>query len=101
MRSPLPHRRHSETFAFVHGKIKYFATIGFDREWNAKEIFLVGGKAGTEVEAIARDSSVAASLALQYGVPLNVLRSAMTRLDGPDAAGPLGHALDLVAGVQS
>lgn len=45
---------------------------------------------------IASDSAVAASLALQYGCPIEVLQRAFLREEDGSAAGPLGHIFDLM-----
>ena len=48
-----------------------------------------------------RESAIAASLALQYGCPLDVLRRALLRDPRGRASTPLGAALDLIAGGES
>jgi hypothetical protein len=48
-------------------------------------------------DTAARDSAVVASIALQYGVPLDVLRHALMRDAQGRPSGPLGTALDLIA----
>lgn len=100
-RHPLPSRRHSDTIPFDHDRIKYFASYGRAVGPGAvlgpvMEVFLQGGKAGSAVEAVARDSAVAVSIALQHGAPLQVLQHSMTRLDSGAAAGPMGAALDVI-----
>lgn len=45
----------------------------------------------------ARDASIMCSIALQYGVPAEVLRHAIGRNSDGSAAGPLGKLLDLIA----
>jgi hypothetical protein len=49
----------------------------------------------------ACDAAVVASIALQYGVPLEVIRKALMRDARGQASGPLGVALDRVAGGES
>ena len=94
----LPNRRASETFAFDCGPHRYIATVsyfpGTDR---LAEIFLGNGRAGSDVDAAAKDSAVVASIALQHGVPVDVIRNALLRDSRGNANGPLGHALDLLA----
>jgi hypothetical protein len=46
---------------------------------------------------LASDAGVAASLALQYGCPLETIRKALMRDERGFATGPLGVALDLVS----
>jgi ribonucleoside-diphosphate reductase alpha chain len=61
------------------------------------ELFLQNHKAGSQADANARDSAVAASLALQFGCPLETLRGAVLRNADGTAATPLGAALDVIA----
>ena len=62
------------------------------------EIFLTNGRIDSHADAMARDAAVAASLALQHGTSLETLRRALLRDPHGVASGPLGTALDLVAG---
>jgi hypothetical protein len=99
-RARLPNRRLAETFELeVHG-LKYTATIGRFSDGSVGEVFLQNHKPGSQSDTNARDSAVAASLALQFGCPLDTLRRAVLR----DAAGrpstPLGGALDRIAEVE-
>jgi hypothetical protein len=98
MRTRLPNRRQSETFEFTHEGHRYTACVGFDRKGAPAEVFLSTGKPGSGLEAVARDLAVTLSLGLQFGVPVDTLRHAVTRLDDGTAAGPAGKLLDLVAG---
>lgn len=98
-RAILPTRRESDRIKFEFSGIKYYGTIGYtviSGESRISEIFLQAGRIGSGIEAIARDTAVAASLALQYGCPVDVMRNAVTRLDDKSPAGPLGMFLDLV-----
>ena len=45
----------------------------------------------------AQDAAVVCSLALQHGVPLDVIRHALMRDAHGGASGPLAAALDLLA----
>jgi ribonucleoside-diphosphate reductase alpha chain len=100
MRAPLPNRRLAERLKFEHRNIRYYATLGYDPSDGSAplEIFLSAGKIGSGIEAIARDTAVFASLALQHGCPLETLRNAVTRLDDGTAAGPGGRLLDIISG---
>lgn len=101
MREVLPNRRYSEVISLDHDGILFNGQVSFSPEGKPLEIFLDGGKNGTAVQAVARDSAVAVSLALQFGTPLEILRKAMTRDDHGRAAGPIGAFLDLVSEVVS
>jgi hypothetical protein len=98
-RQYLPNRRASTTFDFECGPHHYTATIshfpGTDR---LAEIFLGNGRAGSDIDAAAKDSAVVASIALQHGVPVETIRKALLRDPRSIASSPLGVALDLIAG---
>ena len=49
-------------------------------------------------DTAAKDAAVICSIALQYGVPLDVIRHALLRDSRGVASSPLGVALDLIAG---
>ena len=51
---------------------------------------------GSQSDFNARDSAIAASLALQYGCPLETLRRALLRDSQDNASTPLGAALDAI-----
>lgn len=104
-RKRLPQRRRavSTEIDFVRGDgatVKYSATVGFYPDGKPGEIFINGPKDGTDMAAICADGSVLISIALQYGVPLEVLAAAIGRapleVDG-DPVRPvsvLGAAID-------
>ena len=60
-------------------------------------MFLQSLKPASQSDSNARDSAIAASLALQYGCPLDVLRRALLRDAQGRASTPLGRALDIIA----
>jgi hypothetical protein len=97
-RERLPNRRFSESFTFRCGPFAYVATVSFFADGRLAEIFLGNGKAGSGTDTAAKDSAVVASIALQYGVPAGVIRRALMRDSSGCASGPLGAALDLLAG---
>lgn len=96
-RRRLPNRRASETFGFDWMGMHYSATISRFPDGGLAEIFLANGKINSMADVAARDSAVVASLALQHGTPLDVIRKALLRDPRGAAAGPLGAALDLIA----
>jgi hypothetical protein len=93
----LPNRRASTTLAFECGLHRFIATISHFPNGELAEIFLGNGRAGSHIDAAAKDSAVVASIVLQYGVPLNVLRKALLRDIHGVASSPLGTALDIIA----
>ena len=100
-RARLPNRRAAVTFSFDVGKHRYNATAGYfiDGPLAGKlaEIFLSNGRAGSDVDAAARDSAILCSLCLQHGAHIETLRRALLRDAQGRASSPLGAALDLLA----
>lgn len=102
-RELLPERRPSATEVFEQttsagGVVAYTMTVGYYDEAMTRpgEVFLSAGKAGTDVEVNARDGAIAISIALQHGVPLDILAHAMTRNGDGSPSGPLGAALEFI-----
>src|SRR2546430_685001 len=97
-RQRLPSRRASTNFTFDCGPHRYIATISyFPGTDQLSEIFLGNGRAGSDVDAAAKDSAVIASIALQFGIPVDVIRKALLRDSQGRASSPLGAALDRIA----
>lgn len=89
----LPQRRSAETFDVVHGPYRFIVSIGyFDDGAEPAEIFVTGTKAGSDMEALARDGAVLLSLALQHGVPVQTIVHSITR-DGLGAPSSVIGAL--------
>ena len=80
-RAILPQRRRSDTFELKHGgqNATFQVTVGHYPNGKVGEVFISGAKAGSEVDAVARDGAVLLSLALQFGIPLETIRHAITR----------------------
>ena len=93
----LPNRRRSANFEFEHNNIRYFVTYSYFAGGGVGEIFIGNHKAGSHLDACVRDLGVAASLALQFGCPLDTLRGALLRNADGTPATALGAALDLIA----
>jgi hypothetical protein len=96
-RRRLPNRRACETFAFQCNGLDYTASVSFFANGELAEIFLSNAKAGSQSDSAAKDSAVVASIALQHGAPLDVMRRALLRDGHGIASSPLGAALDLLA----
>jgi hypothetical protein len=96
-RERLPNRRASVSFELAVGGLHYSATISQYPDGRTAEIFLANHKPGSQSDSNARDAAVAASLALQFGCPLDVLRRALLRDAQGNASTPLGAALDALA----
>jgi hypothetical protein len=97
-RMRLPNRRGGLTFEFACGPHRYVATVSyFPGSDHLAEIFLGNGRAGSDVDAAAKDSAIVCSLALQYGAPVETIRHALLRDGRGGAASPLCAALDCIA----
>ena len=97
-RERLANRRHSETFEIVAaGGMGYRVTISRYADGRVAEIFIANHKVGSDADAAAKDSAVVASIALQFGVPLETIRHALLRDSRGVASSPLGVALDRIA----
>ena len=97
-RGHLPNRRLSETFAFECNRLRYVATVSLFDDGRLAEIFISNAKVGSHLHSAAKDSAVVCSIALQYGVPIDVIRRALLRDAQGRASSPLGVALDLITG---
>jgi ribonucleoside-diphosphate reductase alpha chain len=96
-RERLRNRRRSETFTFeLHG-LRYLASFSRFDDGRVAEVFLQNHKPASQSDSNARDAAIAASLALQHGCPLDVLRRALLRDAHGNASTPLGCALDIIA----
>ena len=96
-RQVLPHRRASETATVRHGDRAFDVTFGRRPDGTVGEVFVSGPKAGSSLEAVARDGAVLLSLALQHGMPLEVMRHAITREANGEPSTIIGRVLDLLA----
>ena len=95
-RQRLPNRRLAETFDIEVAGLFYTCTVGRFPDGQIGELFPQNHKPGSQSDANARDAAVAASLALQFGCPLQTLRRALLRDPMGRASTPLGAALDLI-----
>lgn len=97
-RERLPNRRGSKTFSLDCGGLSYIATVSLFADGRLGEIFLTNHKSGSDTDTAARDSAIVCSLALQHGADLEIIRKALCRDSQGKANGPLGLALDMLAG---
>lgn len=72
-RKKLPEERNAITHKFSIGGHEGYITVGMFEDGSPGEIFLVMSKEGTVVSGLMDSFATAISMALQYGVPLNVL----------------------------
>jgi hypothetical protein len=96
-RERLPTRRACEGFEIEALGLQYHVSVGHFADGRLAEIFLNAAKPGSAADSAAADSAITASIALQYGVPLGVLRHALLRDSRGQPSGPLGLVLDKLA----
>jgi ribonucleoside-diphosphate reductase alpha chain len=96
-RERLPNRRASWIFEFEIRGQNYTCSYSRFADGRLAEIFLQNHKAGSQSDANARESAIAASIALQFGRPIDTLRGAVLRTPDGSASTPLGAALDAIA----
>ena len=96
MRQRLKDRRPCESFDLEVAGQRYTATIGRHADDTIGEIFLQSHKPGSQSDSNARDAGIAASLALQFGCPLETLRHALLRDSHGWPSTPLGAAIDIM-----
>ena len=98
MRTRLPDRRPAMSFDLTVAGLQFTATVG-SVNGRVMEVFLQNHKPGSAADVFARDAAIAASLALQFGCPLEVLRRAVLRDPRGAPSTPLGAAIDVIAGM--
>src|SRR5262249_31417479 len=96
-RERLPDKRPSISFDFEVGTLRYTATVSRYADGRIGEIFIQNSKPGSSSDNYARDGAIAASLAMQHGCSLDVLRRAVLRDPQGRASIRRGAALDLIA----
>jgi hypothetical protein len=96
-RRRLPNRRASESFDFKIMGLRFVCTVGFFSDGTIGEIFLTNHRVNSGAGIMASDQAVLASLALQYGCPLETLSKALMRDSAGRATSPIGRALDFIA----
>lgn len=95
-RRRLPNRRGSMTFTLEVSGLKFTATASCFDDGVLGEVFLQNHKADSTAGIMASDAAIAASLALQFGCPVETLRKALCRDARGNATGPLGRVLDML-----
>src|SRR5262245_47282285 len=86
--------RLSDRFDVRHNGQRYHVSIGRFREGSLAEVFVSGGKSGSDLEAVCHDAAVALSIALQFGVPLDPIRHAVTRNTDGSPSSVIGAVLE-------
>jgi hypothetical protein len=95
-RRRLPNRRPAITTAFERDGARFEMTIGYYADGRIGEVFFNADRANSLLDFLMSDAAILASLALQYGAPLDELRHALKRDIRGEAASPIGAALDRI-----
>ncbi|CAJ0876685.1 hypothetical protein AMST5_02808 [freshwater sediment metagenome] len=95
-RKRLSNRRAHEVIAFQFRGRSYVAGVGRFDDGSIAELFIDAEKQSTDAADDARDAAVTASLALQFGCPMDAIRAAVTRDAAGNPAGIIGAVLDLI-----
>jgi hypothetical protein len=96
-RQRLSDRRDSTVFSLECNGLRYTASASWFDDGRPGEVFVGNHRADSHADACAKDAAILASLALQYGAPLDVLRRALLRDSQGRPSTPIGCALDLLA----
>lgn len=94
-RLQLSNRRQHELQELVFQGHIFTLGIGRFDDNSLAEIFIDAEKS-SPLTTVARDAAVCVSIALQYGVPAEAIRSAVTREANGAPAGLVGAVLDLL-----
>jgi hypothetical protein len=97
-RERLPNRRACRSFTFELNGLKFSATVSRFPDGRISELFLNNHKAGNQSDTNARDAAIIFSFAVQHGADTDAIRKALCRDSQGRALGPVGVALDLLAG---
>jgi ribonucleoside-diphosphate reductase alpha chain len=96
-RQRLPDRRFSTVFSFECNGLHYTASASWFDDGKLGEVFVGNHRADSHADACAKDAAILASIALQYGATLDVLRKALLRDSQGRPSTPIGIALDRLA----
>jgi hypothetical protein len=95
-RNRLPHRRAAISTSFKLDGVRIEVTAGFYPDGRPGEVFLNADRANSLLDFLMSDAAILASIALQYGAPLDELRHALKRGARGQATSPIGEALDRI-----
>jgi hypothetical protein len=98
VRQRLANRRSAETFELEVAGLHYTCTVGRFPDGSIGELFLNNHKSNSAADTNARDAAITFSIAVQHGADPETIRRALCRDSQGRASGPLGAALDLIAG---
>ena len=86
------------TFAMRYYGTDLQVSVGKFVDGRPAEVFVNGGKIGTDVESLMRDNAILISIALQHGVPLEELCYSVSRETNGRPQSFVGALLDAMKG---
>lgn len=93
----LPNRREHEAIELDWNGLRWTLGVGRFADGRIAEVFALDqSKSAPAIEAIVRDATIIASIALQFGAPLQTLRGAVTRNPDGSPASAAGAILDAI-----
>jgi len=95
-RNRLPDRRNAVTTTFHRDGASFEMTVGYYPDGKVGEVFLNADRANSLLDFLMSDAAILASLALQYGAPLDEIMHALKRDARGVANSPIGAALDRI-----
>ena len=78
-RLKLPNRRGTETTELLLNNVMASVSIGRFENGEPAEVFVHCDKIGSSTQTLLRDGAILLSIAIQYGVPLDVIRHALSK----------------------
>jgi hypothetical protein len=93
-----PNRRGSQLFDFTAMDLCFTASVSRDSTGKILELFVDNHKAGSAIGTLVRNAAIIFSFAVQHGADAEAIRRALCRDSAGNALGPVGCALDLLAG---
>jgi hypothetical protein len=81
--------------------LDYVCTHSHFSNGDLAEIFLSNHKSGSQADANSRDAAILASICLQFGAPLDVVRKSLLRDSQDRPSTPVGVALDALAAIEA
>jgi hypothetical protein len=96
-RARLPNRRPCEIFEIEFRQRRYSILIGRFSDGSVAEAFVEPHKVASDGAEDSRDVGIIVSIALQHGVPLDAMRSAVSRVEQARPSSLTGYLLDLIA----
>lgn len=96
VRDRLPDRRPAISTSFERDGARFEMTAGYYPNGRPGEIFLNADRANSLLDFLMSDAAILASIALQYGAPLDELRHALKRDSRGEPASPIGAAMDRI-----